>query len=90
MDELDKLITRLNATKTAAAMGAAKGVKKAALLVQGDAKRLVPVDTGHHPLHLLFRGAGADALLARRGGDGPLRGDFPALFGPPQAVRRYL
>lgn len=46
MDDFDKLITRLNASKAVVAMGVAKGVKKAALLVQSDAKRLVPVDTG--------------------------------------------
>lgn len=45
-DDFDKLINRLNASKTSVQIATVKGVKRAGLLVQGDAQRLVPVDTG--------------------------------------------
>lgn len=46
MDDFNKLINRLNGTKTSVQVATSKGIKRAGLLVQGDAQRLVSVDTG--------------------------------------------
>lgn len=46
MDDFDSLLSFLEASKTSVQIATVKGVKKAGMLVQGDAKRLVPVDTG--------------------------------------------
>lgn len=46
MDDLAKLINRLEGSKTLMQIAARNGARKAGLLVEGDAKRLCPVDTG--------------------------------------------
>lgn len=46
MDDLEKLVKRLEGSKTLMQIAAQNGVGKAGLLVEGDAKRLCPVDTG--------------------------------------------
>lgn len=45
-DDFNRLINRLNASKTSVQIATTKGVRRAGLLVEGDAKRLVAVDTG--------------------------------------------
>ena len=46
MDQFDKLINHLNASKTSVQIATMKGVRRAGLLVQADAQRLVPVEKG--------------------------------------------
>ena len=46
MDDLEKLVQRLEGSKTLMQIAARSGARKAGLLVEGDAKRLCPVDTG--------------------------------------------
>lgn len=46
MDDLEKLVRRLEGSKTLMQIAAQNGARKAGLLVEGDAKRLCPVDTG--------------------------------------------
>ena len=46
MDDMSQLITLLQAQKMRVQAAANTGVFKAGLLVEGDAKRLCPVDTG--------------------------------------------
>lgn len=46
MDDMSQLITLLQAQKMRVQAAASTGIFKAGLLVEGDAKRLCPVDTG--------------------------------------------
>lgn len=46
MDDFDSLLSYLEASKTSVQIATVKGVKKAGMLIQSDAKRLAPVDTG--------------------------------------------
>lgn len=46
MNDMDRLITLLQAQKMRVQTAASMGIFKAGLLVEGDAKRLCPVDTG--------------------------------------------
>lgn len=46
MDDMEKLVNRLEGSKTLMRIAVRNGVRKAGLLVEGDAKRLCPVDTG--------------------------------------------
>lgn len=46
MEDMSKLINRLQGSKTLMQIAAENGAKKAGLLVEGDAKRLCAVDSG--------------------------------------------